>query len=651
MKTWGVAAIMMISCFAMVCAAPVGDADSQNPSNEGQWGFMKEIDGIQTVIDLMKESQPEFLFESVDDLEMKLKAMASFQGMDPKDVIIDLDLRAGIYVIGEKVNANTMTTTVAATVEIPLDLKLPVNLVKMLFDGAGGDSDDDFFYLHDTVIELQTVAEIDVTLNDDGFVTSVLSNTEGVVHIGGSTNLTCVDGVYTCTEEADNVVDHLLVFTMSDYIGYGSEGYKFLPEGDETRWTNNIDGEIVRIGTIHNESKGSSLDLLDLFEKMMSDDAMNINPETYSGPVVYEAGSEDIDVTLTLTPGVGGGDPYVTIHYNNGGDDVKMPLAFYEGFGFIQNLGPLMPFLAGTDVQLTPEQTMVIREKTSAADSSIADLTDGIVLDVYYLADEEDMYNQTPLHKETVGYGGTVSATFKPQAPEGRVFIEWAVGGTDHETYMEDMAVHSDLYLIPVYATVIHNTPTQQDFNLNEVFVWECDASDTKLIDWNLLKDNTGRDVFVVVKDGDRPLYKWSITTNGEETGTGAIDLGIESVDVPQGIADRFSGKKVTYLDFNASGKMPDKTLVSYNVSGSYDSESPVDIYHDGGNGLEYMGQSAIVDGHVVLDIESCSGYVLVGNAAPGGGAGPGMDIGIIAAIVGVCIVGVVAVLLIKRRG
>lgn len=108
---------------------------------------------------------------------------------------------------------------------------------------------------------------------------------------------------------------------------------------------------------------------------------------------------------------------------------------------------------------------------------------------------------------------------------------------------------------------------------------------------------------------------------------------------------------KITYLDFKASGKMPHETVVKYNVEGTYSDGTVLDVYHNDGADVQYLGTITVIDGTADINVEKCSGYVLVATEGGNGDGGLGDNtMLIVGAVVVVIVVAAAGVFLMRRN-
>ncbi|MFA6802678.1 MAG: hypothetical protein WCR09_04505 [Candidatus Methanomethylophilaceae archaeon] len=166
-----------------------------------------------------------------------------------------------------------------------------------------------------------------------------------------------------------------------------------------------------------------------------------------------------------------------------------------------------------------------------------------------------------------------------------------------------------------------------------------------------------------VYDDEGNYLFSWSIFNDGSALDPDTVmDLNIVSEELTDEELEALSGHFLSgetsflYIDFAASGLMPGKTTVTYNVGDKFADGTVLQIYFvvvDGdGNviGLEPVRNATVVDGKVTFDLDHCSGYVLSAISVPDTADDDTM-LYIAIAVAAVIIVAAVAFVLHRRAG
>jgi hypothetical protein len=168
--------------------------------------------------------------------------------------------------------------------------------------------------------------------------------------------------------------------------------------------------------------------------------------------------------------------------------------------------------------------------------------------------------------------------------------------------------------------------------------------------------------MYVDVYDDDgKYLFSWTIYNDGTPLDPSTVmDLNIAGGELTDEELEKLSESLISgetsfmYIDFAASGLMPGKTTVTYNVGDKFADGTVLQIYYvitDGdGNiiGLEPVRNATVVDGKVTFDLDHCSSYVLSAISVPDSEDDNTMlYIGI--AVAAIIIIAVAAVLLLRR--
>ena len=166
-----------------------------------------------------------------------------------------------------------------------------------------------------------------------------------------------------------------------------------------------------------------------------------------------------------------------------------------------------------------------------------------------------------------------------------------------------------------------------------------------------------------VYDDEGNYLFSWTIFNDGSALDPDTVmNLNIVREELTDEELEALSGHFLSgetsflYIDFAASGLMPGKTTVTYNVGDKFADGTVLQIYFvvvDGdGNviGLEPVRNATVVDGKVTFDLDHCSGYVLSAISVPDTADDDTM-LYIAIAVAAVIIVAVVAFVLHRRAG
>ena len=169
--------------------------------------------------------------------------------------------------------------------------------------------------------------------------------------------------------------------------------------------------------------------------------------------------------------------------------------------------------------------------------------------------------------------------------------------------------------------------------------------------------------MYVDVYDDDgKYLFSWTIYNDGTPLDPSTVmDLNIALGELTDEELEKLSESLISgetsfmYIDFAASGLMPGKTTVTYNVGDKFADGTVLQIYYvitDGeGNiiGLEPVRNATVVDGKVTFDLDHCSSYVLSAISVPDlEDDNTMLYIGI--AVAAIIIIAVAAVLLLRRN-
>jgi hypothetical protein len=240
---------------------------------------------------------------------------------------------------------------------------------------------------------------------------------------------------------------------------------------------------------------------------------------------------------------------------------------------------------------------------------------------------------------QTVGYNKFVNPPAVPDKTVGDKTMKCVGWMTeDGLEWKADYGVKGDVTLCPVYAeefTDVSELMTYMASGTSDIPVYghiRIDGADDLA---GFL--SSGSFVFFgtlyvdVYGDDGNYLFSWEIFNDGTALDPDTVmDLGIVSEELTDEELEALSGHLLfgetsfMYIDFAASGLMPGKTTITYNVGDKFADGTELQIYFvvtDGeGNviGLEPVRSATVVDGKVTFDLDHCSGYVLSAISVPG---------------------------------
>lgn len=266
----------------------------------------------------------------------------------------------------------------------------------------------------------------------------------------------------------------------------------------------------------------------------------------------------------------------------------------------------------------------------------------------------------------TVDYG-TVFHPADPTKPNA-VFQGWYVDPDFGVVYNQDVEVTADVALYAKWKIQFDSVPSAEDIadivNSSDSSTIEINLSAEDLnvmIDNSAFQNLNGKKL--VMRVGTE--YSWEFSGDSVD-GAGIFRPGINLADVDADIksaADSLGVKDPMVIEFSASGQMPAKTKVTYNVAGTYIEGEAVDIYYynPATKTLDKVAVGVVVDSdlNVTFGITHCSKYVLATEAEsiiPSPGSSGDNTIGVtvgaaIGAAIGAMIMIAVAHVLISRRG
>lgn len=298
---------------------------------------------------------------------------------------------------------------------------------------------------------------------------------------------------------------------------------------------------------------------------------------------------------------------------------------------------------------LKGEQKNAVRAVSGEIQRTFDEKTSGISFNVTF-CDEDGK----EIGKETVGYGDTVSplAYDDKKDDDGNVtdkFVGWKT--KDGLMWNFGWGVKSQLTLVPVFAKSVDDAVEAGTYMMSGPGVSAYVKVDVKKIgDFDAFDYSFDGLLFVDVWDGDRYMYSWTIENNGGAVSAGTVmKLNAKTVTENGDIVDLI---KVSYagepmrISFDASGVMPGKTTVNYNVEGSFADGTKIQIMHVVQNedgeavGLEPVGTSAVCNGSVSFELAHCSDYVLLAIPSPAQD-----DSGSVLLYAGLAIVAVIAII------
>lgn len=270
---------------------------------------------------------------------------------------------------------------------------------------------------------------------------------------------------------------------------------------------------------------------------------------------------------------------------------------------------------------------------------------------------------------QTVGYNKFVNPPAVPDKTVGDKTMKCVGWMTeDGLEWKADYGVKGDVTLCPVYAeefTDVSELMTYMASGTSDIPVYghiRIDGADDLA---GFL--SSGSFVFFgtlyvdVYGDDGNYLFSWEIFNDGTALDPDTVmDLGIVSEELTDEELEALSGHLLfgetsfMYIDFAASGLMPGKTTITYNVGDKFADGTELQIYFvvtDGeGNviGLEPVRSATVVDGKVTFDLDHCSGYVLSAISVPGTADDNTMIY--IAIVVAVVIIVAIAAYVLHRR-
>ncbi len=271
---------------------------------------------------------------------------------------------------------------------------------------------------------------------------------------------------------------------------------------------------------------------------------------------------------------------------------------------------------------------------------------------------------------QTVGYNKFVNPPAVPDKTVGDKTLKCVGWMTeDGLEWKADYGVKGDVTLCPVYA--------EEFTDVSELMTYMATGTSTDPVYGHIRIDgadgladflSSGSFVFfgtlyVDVYDNDgNYLFSWEIFNDGTALDPDTVmDLGIVSEELTDEELEALSGHFLSgetsflYIDFAASGLMPGKTTITYNVGDKFADGTELQIYFvvtDGeGNmiGLEPVRSATVVNGKVTFDLDHCSGYVLSAISVPGTADDDNTMMYIAIAVAAVIIVAIAAYVLHRR--
>ena len=256
----------------------------------------------------------------------------------------------------------------------------------------------------------------------------------------------------------------------------------------------------------------------------------------------------------------------------------------------------------------------------------------GLNFTVTYVVGEEET-------TQTVGYNKLVSPPAVPDKTVGDETMKCVGWMTeDGLEWNAGWGVKGDVTLYPIYAEeftevselmTYMGTGTSEDPAYGHIRIDGEDGLADFLSSGSFEFFGT---LYVDVYDDDgNYLFSWEIFNDGTALDPDTVmDLEIINKELTDEEMEALSGHLLSgetsfmYIDFAASGLMPGKTTVTYNVGDKFADGTVLQIYFvvtDGdGNaiGLEPVRSATVIDGKVTFDLDHCSGYVLSAISVPG---------------------------------
>lgn len=285
----------------------------------------------------------------------------------------------------------------------------------------------------------------------------------------------------------------------------------------------------------------------------------------------------------------------------------------------IQSMLPDLEFdhedLPGRIMRIDSDKASQIEKKIDSLRKQAYDAMDDLKVTVTFTGADG-----STLVTRQVGYGDTIPfVSYGGDVPSGMVFVDWvpadAVGLKN--TYI----AMGDIMMTPMFALEITG-----QYGVGDIALALGTGSNVLMtvpINSDMVIPLTGVDedsaLIIDVVDGDRKVARWTIV--GDTAGcASSISIRVSQSDL---VPETMDGVNPIRLSFEASGKMPAGTVVSYNVAGIYGDGVTVEVFHvesDGRNVL--VGRSLVDDGFVDIPAHHFSDYILQGYLGSDSGNG-----------------------------
>lgn len=297
--------------------------------------------------------------------------------------------------------------------------------------------------------------------------------------------------------------------------------------------------------------------------------------------------------------------------------------------------------LIGNSIKITKakydEISSNIEELKSKTDSKLTKLD----ISVTYLD-----ANGSELSKKTVPFGTPIPyIEYNGNVPEGKSFVGWAPDKAI--TVKGSYIALGNIEMHPVFATVAEPGDIDTILATDNIVVVTVDVNNT--VDIPLDKISKDKSIIIEIKNGTEIISKWSISGDADEGSIKNLKLGVSIETNPASVDGVANGKKSIYLNFEANGKMPSESSISYNVSGTYNDGTSVEIYHVEGDKVSKVGERTVSNGFVDIPTSGFSGYFIqeIGSESESDDSFP---VYAVVAVVAVAIIAVAAVVIIRKH-
>ena len=297
--------------------------------------------------------------------------------------------------------------------------------------------------------------------------------------------------------------------------------------------------------------------------------------------------------------------------------------------------------LIGKSIKITKakydEISSKIEELKSKTDSKLTKLDIGVTyLDA----------NGNELSKKTVPFGTPIPyVEYTGNVPEGKSFVGWAPDKAI--TVKGSYIALGDVTMHPVFATITEPGNINTILATDNIVVVVIDINNA--VEIPLDRISSDKSIIIEIKDGTEIISKWSISGIAGEDSIKSLKLGVSVETNPASVDGVANGKKSIYLNFEANGKMPSESSISYNVSGTYNDGTSVEIYHVEGNKVSKVGERTVSNGFVDIPTSGFSGYFIqeIGSENE---SDDGFPVYAVAAVVAVAVIAVAAVVIIRKH-